>query len=93
MLILVRWIPFLLGLGFIANAIQGQWAFSPDKPHPSPLLIGLDGVLGVACLAWAWWLRRRRLQREAMRSLRDQWAAYGLERYAQWTSPASDDTS
>lgn len=87
MLIVVRWIPFLLGVSFLVNAVKGRWAFSPNGPNTSAALIALDVLLGLVCLAWAWWLHQRRLQREAMIATRDQMAAYGQARYAQDRAP------
>jgi hypothetical protein len=87
-LIVVRWIPFLLGASFLVNAVKGKWAFSPNGPNTSAALIALDVLLGLVCLAWAWWLRQRRLQRIASR---DQWAAYGQARHAQDRAPADRD--
>jgi hypothetical protein len=80
MLIRVRWIPFLLGLGLLVDATQGKWI---DKQHPAPVLIVVEVLLGLVCLAWAWWLRQRRLQREALFVVQQQWAAYGQAQYAE----------
>lgn len=81
MLIRVRWIPFLVGAGFLVSATEGRWMFSPRQT--SPVLIALDVVLGIACLVWAWWIRKRRLARQALLAIRDEWAAYGQARYAE----------